>query len=255
MLLIIGGNPRSGTTMVRTLLNRHPEIYVTGELSIRDVYPEMMRLLATADETHRSKGKYARLHPRKERLIGELWFGLSKYDGDRDRFDSATVRGNKTPGSEQFFAEYEERIGYLRPRYIYCLRDPIKVVSSNLNARWSNGKFETALRRLRASYEAFLLVFDALAEREMIFRVDDFAEQPLETSRMLCRFLQVSDSAAETMAETPPANTMADHDRKAIEGGDRELTGEEIAIIRGDPVIAKLWPPKQAEDPLTQTPE
>lgn len=249
MLLIIGGHPRSGTSMVRDLLNRHPNIYVTRELSVRGVYPEMMGLLETADETHRASGKYARLHGRKERLVSDLWFGLSKYDEDRARFDGATVVGNKTPGSERFFAEYEERIGYLAPRYIYCLRDPVKVVSSNLNVRWSNGKFGTALARLRAGYEAFMAARDALGERLMVFRVEEFAERPVETCRALCAFLGVSGDAAEAMAETPPANTMARHDRKGKTGGDRVLSDEEIAAIRGDPVVARLWTAGVALDP------
>lgn len=238
MLLIIGGHPRSGTTMARDLLNRHPEIYVTAELPMLDVYPAMMGMLETADRVHRKIGKYGRLRKRKERLIKELWFGLSKFDEDRRRFASAKVLGNKTPGSELYFDQYEDRIGYLEPRYIYCLRDPVKVIASNLSMPWSNRKFDVAMDRLRGGYRAFQAVRDRLGDRLMIFRVDDFAGAPAETCRSLCGFLGVSEDAAAAMAETPPSNTSARYERQG-QLRKFELSDEQIALIRNDPAVTQ----------------
>lgn len=248
MLLVIGGHPRSGTTMLRTLLNRHPAIYVTSELPLRGVYPGMMDLLQTADETHQRIGKYARLESRKERLLTEMWFGLSKFDEKRPRFESATVIGNKTPGSEHFFAKYEERIGYLKPRYLYCLRDPAKVLASVLTMPWSDGKFEPALGRLRDGYEAFTSVRDALGSRLAIFRVDDFAKRPIEISHSLCDFLQVSNETAKKMAEAPPVNTQSRY-KDMGKASNRELSDSEVEAIRNDPVIAELWPGDPSSEP------
>lgn len=244
----ICGYARSGTSMCRHLLHAHPDVYVTNELG-RQVYPEFIRWLNRVDRlVQRVPGGSYRRRWRERRIgvVRDMWLALSKFREDRDAAESALLVGNKTPRAELYANELERALAGISVRYVYCLRDPQKVLRSKLNMALSNRNFEYGVKDLEASLRKMFELERAFPERVYIFSVDAYSKFPKGVVRDLLDFLGVSTSPEiiESLAGMSPENTMA-HQIAARRGagetvnGVRELTAEQIGALASSPIFAR----------------
>lgn len=234
MLAVIGGFARSGTSMLRNVLNEHDAIYCINEVPIKRTYPAMVRSFGTYEQRARELGSGYPFFEKAERMIAEQWMGLSKTAEDRDLFEAASIHANKTPGSESYFLDYEKIIPPQSIRYIYCWRDPVKVLESNFSMAWSGQNFEYTFGKMKKSYETYLSLRPILKERLLVFDLDAFINNPLDVSSALCYFIGVDQSFVLRMANLPPANTREQRKRNPVK---RELSEQEKARIVNDPLV------------------
>lgn len=249
-LTVVGGHPRSGTSSLRRILNRHPDVYCSNELPLREVYPAFIQSLRVAGERAAESEWNPNFRQRIDRLVAESWFALSKFDEEREPFEAAAAIANKTPGSERYFSDYARLLP--EARFIYCYRDPVKVVRSNLNMPWSGGSLDFALDRLRSGYSNFLDFQGRFPTRLHVFKIEDYARDPHAVSGKLCEILGVSDGRAgiEKMAETKPANTLGRYESKGQAKG-RELTEDEEGRVRSDAMVKRVAAACGLSEPAT----
>ncbi len=133
--VIVGGMPRSGTTLLRRLLNTADELFLYPEMNPARL-PSLFPFL---DELRGFLGR-KRLHVGPEVIDARishllrtvLATGLRRRDdlADHPRY------GFKQPNAELHHEAFARALGTCRPRWVLTVRDPVAVYSSNLT--WSN---------------------------------------------------------------------------------------------------------------------
>jgi hypothetical protein len=133
--IFIGGVGRSGTSLLRTLLNAHPNIAIGQELKIT---PAIVQLWQHAMRHASHLERYFFLEKDE---INHLFRGfinslLSKY---RKRYKKPRI-GEKTPNNIAYFRQIHQ----ISPRspLLHIIRDGRDVVCSLLKQSWTNGTGE-----------------------------------------------------------------------------------------------------------------
>ncbi len=189
--VVIGGCGRSGTTLLREMLSRHPSIACGPESGVLCSFPNPKRLATTWD-MERSE---------IERMIA----GASSVVGFAERFFGEYARrqgkarwGDKTPGNVRQFG----RLLALFPkgRFIHVLRDGRDVACSlRTHPRQTIRKGEVIERRISKPIEPGVRLWlkDAGAglalrghPRVIEVRYEDLVEEPERTCRAMCDFLE-----------------------------------------------------------------
>src|SRR5690606_32516489 len=108
-------------------------------------------------------------------------------------------------------AHFEKFMRSNSPLYIYCLRDPVKVLRSKLNMHLSNRNFDLSLKDLENSVGRALAMRDRIPDRMFIFSVDLYSRCPDKVTKMLLDFLAIDSSPATiaSVIDQPAANTMS----------------------------------------------
>lgn len=222
---------------MRNMLNQHRDIYCTNEVPIKTTYSMMIAALETAQKRAAEIKKAHFFNSRSPRLCAEQWYAFSKFDEDRERFSRASIIANKTPGAEAYFPRYESIFNGIDIRYVYCWRDPLACLRSNLSMKWSAHNFEYTFTKLRTSYKRFMEFRPVAGKRMYLFNLEEYADRPLNVASDLCRFLDVPDDDARKMTSLPAANTM-----NSRLGGTvvRELTEAEKRQVESDPVVKAM---------------
>jgi Sulfotransferase family len=221
--LLIGACPRSGTTLLRSLLNNHPEIAVPGETDF--VMPIWL-----------ARESYGNLRdPANRRRIGEWIFMEDGHGGRRLRAGGIgreeaverVVASPPTLGSifSTCFRIYAEahgkpRWGDKRPKYVHhvramfdlfpdaqfvnLIRDPRGAVSSLITLGWYPEK--VAVPSAASAWEASIRNLDRRAgalrpDQLLDIRFEDMALDPAASLRRVCSFagLRDDDEAIEQM--------------------------------------------------------
>jgi hypothetical protein len=167
---------RSGSTLLRVLLNTHSEIHAPHELHLRSVRVKPIR----------------REHPRKalrkagldeQRLRDLLWYRLL----DRELQSSGKrILVNKTP-SDVLIVDEIVRC-WPRARFIFLLRHPASIARSRERARPQDSRdhnLEVVLRYCRALEDARRTL------PGLTVRYEDLAADPARVTRDICAFLGV----------------------------------------------------------------
>lgn len=236
----IFGYMRSGTSMCRRLLHRHPEIYITNEVG-RSVYPGLVKFFRSSDAAFRempTAAIRARWIAKRGELLREMWLGLSKFDEQPGLAREAKILGNKTPRAEFVWSELEAALGGLKPKYIYCLRDPGKVLRSKMNMHLSGRDFNYSARDLERSLQVMFDIRAAFPKRLFLFSVDEYSRRPYDTVTSLLDFLGGSceEQVVRHMIDQPVANTMSQQIRSRVASGEEvrevvELTRDQVTEI------------------------
>ncbi len=223
--LIIGGCPRSGTTLLRSILDNHPEIAVPPETSF--VLPLWHR-----------RSEFGDLHrPEARREVAEFVFGPSGHGGRRIRGAVGKVEAidrlvaaQPTLGSllAASFALYAERTGKprwgdKRPRYamyigvifdlfpdaqfINVVRDPRGAVASQIPMGWDPPG--VALPASIANWESSVERVDAFARRLgpdqlLDVRYEDLVREPEHELKRICAFAGLNADAGVAAALSAP---------------------------------------------------
>ncbi|SMB21029.1 conserved protein of unknown function [Sterolibacterium denitrificans] len=192
--IFILGNGRSGTTLMRFMLNAHPDIHISEEICyhfwLRNFSGSFRRRLYCY--FHSFSYAWLRMDPQVV---------LDKLPAELDWKDSALVYlrilqckaaqygksryGEKGPllteRLDQLFREYP------RARVIHMVRDPRAVVYSHFTMPWSTSSFLGANLMVHANMRAIA----RHGERILAIRLEDLLAQPETTLRKVLDFVGV----------------------------------------------------------------
>ncbi|NNE36157.1 MAG: sulfotransferase [Rhodothermales bacterium] len=206
--LIIFGSSRSGTTLLRLMLNAHPRIAVPHELKYFNLVSAHARTRTWRNPL--SESDFTKLVDRfldeRDHVFEDI--GIQHVrdrifaDGDRTIVTPYLVAartwmehygkkrwGEKTP-NHLFYADVLIEM-FPRARFVYMMRDPRAVVSSMNSIRYfSEDSILNALNWNRSATVGYSLFETAIPEsHRLTLRYEDLAEEPETTLKLLCEFI------------------------------------------------------------------
>lgn len=249
-VVLIGGPPRSGTSLTHMLLDGHPQVHCARTDWVAfDRYHTLAAM--SGIETPRS-------HDDLRRIFDVALAGtpLAKWRLDRDLVDAELERHEpswdavfltmiqalraqhpgktialKRPTAEEHAPRITALLARhgLSCRFVYCLRAPYDTFLSWKHRRgaWGEGDgLETNVKLWIAlwltSTARALELRHGTPEATMLVRYEDVVADPHGESSRLCRFLDLPDEAGTMVTlqdAEPPNSSFDDHDRGARTGG------------------------------------
>ncbi|MBC2907747.1 sulfotransferase family protein [Streptomyces cupreus] len=166
---------RSGSTLLRVLLNSHPQIRAPHEMHLRTLSVGLTKPY--------TKKAMTELGLDQRELEYLLW--------DRILHRELVLSGrriivDKTPGNAAVWERLHE--GWPKARYIFLLRHPASMVTSLINGR-PDRELEATVREVLGYVEAVEAARNALPG--LTVRYEDLTERPEEVTQEICRFLGV----------------------------------------------------------------
>jgi len=164
---------RSGSTLLRVLLNSHPHIHAPHELHLRAI-------------SVRARGRWARASAAQLGLAGD---GLTHLLWDRLLHRSLVASGkrlivDKTPNN--VFIADELRACWPDARFVFLLRHPAAIARSRRNLRPHDGRNVERIRDYCETLEHARQAYDGLT-----VRYEDLTADPERVTREICAFLGV----------------------------------------------------------------
>lgn len=165
---------RSGSTLLRVLLNSHPQIRAPHEMHLRTLSVDL-----TKPYTKKAMDELGLDHRELEYL---LW--------DRILHRELVLSGkqiivDKTPGTGVWERLHE---GWPKARYLFLLRHPASMVSSLINNR-PERELDATVREVRMYIEAVEAARNGL--EGLTVRYEDLTEQPADVTQKICAYLGV----------------------------------------------------------------
>ncbi len=256
--IVVMGSPRSGTTLLTTMMHAHPRIAMPPETRwVQGVYRRRDEFGDLNDPANRRK--VAAFIMRKGTRFREL-----KIDPGRTTrriVSAAPTLGSVTAAVFEEFAasRNKERWGDKRPSYtmwvdrllamwpemqvIYMVRDPRACVASILRSPWFSGGFDEAVTAwARGEIEMRKFARRAVPGQYYKLRYEDLVADPGTELKQLCAFLgehfddamlRHQDAAEDIVPnwETYHDRTRQDIDPSRVHGWTRDLTAEQIGLI------------------------
>jgi hypothetical protein len=246
-LVVIGGMPRSGTTLTGALLASSPDVEVYNEIAPLDRFPALVDLTdqvrswseAVIENPHEAWRQLSEplVHDRVLRLFREFCRATGPHIPEgSDRWDApvakdARLMAVKQPNSELQVPELDRILGPKGPRLVYCMRDPGGIYESFLSVPWGASVTPAEfVERLRTSVAAASALGE---ERVVVFDVDRATEDREATiERFFGRLdVPVTDPVRRFASVWRPVNRSAgrfDEDALVV-GEERE---ERLAAFR-----------------------
>lgn len=217
MILIITGHPRSGTTMLRSFCNRHPDMAVTHEfgnfLYLQRPYGEHAKMLWARWRTVRSRWGYTRSFKPPLTSLNNLGFtlrylwalrrvsgGAAGIDADLAGramgrvFHSSAIVGDKLP---QYRTRLDEFASDNNIRCLLIYRDCRDVTSSFLKKKrtdWKGSqwveKFDSAAK-IAQRWADDMAKMKAYNGRAFVIRYEDLVQKPETVVPALSQWLGV----------------------------------------------------------------
>ena len=225
-LVFVCGALRSGTTLLRLMLEGHPGLSNPGEMDflfetppVKDGAPDM----AAYEEMLSRNRVFAGLGMRVTR-------GLN-YEQQIVEF----IRQLRKPGRRLTINIHRhfDRIPSIFPdaRYVHLLRDPRDAAKSAIGMGWAGNVFHGVDHWINSERS-----FEALAARTspaQIFQLknEDLIREPQQALTGLCRFLGVVYD--KTMLEYPSRSTYGPPEPKLLEQWRTGLSPREVGLIEG----------------------
>lgn len=195
-LIIVGGAPRSGTTLVQNILDTHPEIFGGPEFdrlpAVVNLRNQMLRSVAAGRISQFCDASHV------DEAIRKMVFSLltAKMDGNKARYIS-----EKTPANVLVFEDLHEI--FPEARFIFVVRDPRAVVNSMLQvgqrARQQGKKTGDFTRSIYAAIKYAQDCMDAgfkfaefHREKTYIIRYESLVRNPASETERICAFLGIA---------------------------------------------------------------
>lgn len=214
--LVVGGCPRSGTTLLNFLLNSHPAIRLTNENNfarlidqVGQLFYREQRLPSVPDRLKGPNENWRREDVERATLqfdkcaVPVLKALYTAHFGDQVCFDQVAYFGDKLPC--YYDRDWDRVQDFIKPmKVIHVSRDPRDVVNSMLrrahNTRQGKDYWHSLSTPEQACYEWARGWNFIVAERRQPKDVDylhikyeDFVDEPDRELARLCEFLQVED--------------------------------------------------------------
>lgn len=166
---------RSGSTLLRVLLNSHPQIRAPHEMHLRTLSVDLTKPY--------SKKAMSELDLDQRELEYLLWDRILHRELVRS---GKQIIVDKTPGNAGIWERLRE--GWPKARYIFLLRHPASMVSSLINGR-PDRDMESTVREVCMYVEAVEAARNALPG--LTVRYETLTEKPEEITQEICTFLGV----------------------------------------------------------------
>ncbi len=248
--IFIVGSGRSGTTLLRNMLNRHPAIAICPETHFNDLVYARRRAFGNLADQHRRRRLVTeylatnRIHMREidePALEAELMRNGTSYK----EFFASILRfyaeathkvraGEKTP-EHAMFTETLCR-WFPDALILHVLRDPRDVVASLMRMRW-------APRTISANARRWARVNFAASQARglpgyLLVRYETLVRQPEQELLRICTFAGVEYCSGMLMVETPPADCPPWFRRayesvttERLEKWREQLTPDQVALV------------------------
>ncbi|MEU3694845.1 sulfotransferase [Streptomyces griseoviridis] len=167
---------RSGSTLLRVLLNSHPEIRAPHEMHLRTLTVDLTKPY--------TKKAMTELQLDQRELEHLLWDRVLHRELVRS---GKKVIVDKTPGNAGVWERLHE--GWPGARYLFLLRHPASMVSSLINNR-PDRDLDATVREVRGYVEAVEAARAALPG--LTVRYEELTERPERTTQEICAFLGVA---------------------------------------------------------------
>jgi hypothetical protein len=166
---------RSGSTLLRVILNTHPDICAPHELHLR--------CLRVDFEKRYAELAFKELGIDKDELEHLLWDRVLHHELSRT---GKRIFVDKTPGNANVY----ERLATCWPnaRFIFLLRHPASVVSSLMETR-SDRELEPTIKEALTYLNAVEAAKQALPG--LVVRYEDLTDDPTRVTKELCTFLGI----------------------------------------------------------------
>lgn len=224
--VFIGGCPRSGTTLVGSLLGAHPKAVCVPESQFKIAWIQSARSSGGTldrDEALGSLGRDFRSKPwhldRSElsRRLGsriepaELITQLVISYAERVGHGGAARWIDHTPNNIRYFAQLAET--FPTARFVHLVRDPRAVAASLKPLDWGPNHSQTCATFWLQQISFGLAAEASLGERIHRIRYEDLVERPESTMEPLCRFLGLDFSSATLQGDgfAVPRYTRSQH--------------------------------------------
>jgi hypothetical protein len=238
-VLLIGGHVRSGTTLIRRLCNRHPDMAITHELRcfaalersysaharymLDDFWKRARRLPDDAIPRFWLTSHYLwRLRMHHDRRSGGVR-AMAVATALRDLFPHKCIVGDKTP---LYVFQLAKLVGIPQVSILIVVRDVRDVVSSTLE-RVKNGAWGTYWRDINTPeavakrWERSIVEMERYRDQIQLIRYEDLVREPANEIRRLAAWLDVD-----------PAGFPADMVRSSSVGKYKEhLTQDEVEKV------------------------
>ena len=256
--VFVGGCPRSGTTLLRTILNSHPSLAIPHETRyVVDAYRQRERWGDLSERANRvklaqwivnrKKSRVERLMPDAQLLVDRmaeapptlgslLSTGFRIYAERRDKPRWGDKRPAYALNLDAVFALYPDA------QFINIVRDPRATVASIRKIGWfkdglvaGTELYERSLRRSQRSAKRLA------SDQFMQIRYETLAADPLPIVEQMVRFLQLDPAGLDRMMafhETADIRSKFMHPlvskpitTQAVRAWEDALTHEEVAFI------------------------
>lgn len=198
--MLIGGMPRSGTTLVETVIGSHSRIAVPpgdfafAELSDRGLTVEQIFSILSKKATWKlwDSKDFAALFDMNH---GDAFRAtLIRYAEDAGK----DIPGAKAPFCEFYINAYQDWLSGDDLRFIYVLRNPFDVMASlkhsHIHTNWHRFRDLIAVQSRNWLRSASVIMAKAYRQPDNVFvlRYEDFVGDPIRFGAEMCEFLGVS---------------------------------------------------------------
>lgn len=248
--IFIVGMPRSGTTLLRSLLNQHPLIAIAPETHFLTMYQGNSKSPESCLQEYLSSERFRYFGIKQEnvylRLKKEACLSYKKvFDAlikEYALYVNKPIFGEKTPGHYEHLTTFFQ--WYPEARVLWIIRDPRAVAASYQHVPWHKGGVTGPAIRWRSSIKE--LQKWKKDGRVFVLKYEDLIMSPQLSIDAICDFLNV-DSIPKTRLETNRDDPSLNHHKgwehehlkssaksistRPLTKWKAELTSKQIAII------------------------
>lgn len=251
-VLFVGGVARSGTTLLRNMLNAHPLVAVPDESPfIREVHKELVRRGAPDDvelawmliRHERFFRQWGLDHADVEAALA-VWSPNSYSDLIRVLFatyarkEGKPLSADKTPSHAYCFDWFAER--FPASRFVHLIRDPREVCMSLSVQPWQPGGIVAAAEKWVDTVTRANMARELLADRFIEIRYEQLVREPRAVLKTLCAFAGLP-FADEMMSYTAAPRLLPDrHHAMSRASPRRGLRPWREELERGDVAMIEL---------------
>ncbi len=194
-LIIIGGAPRSGTTLLQNMLDCHTDILGGPEfLHLPDIMELRKKLRTSLDRNWINLiCSYEGVDDRIREMIEGFLINFADKQNTR-------LLSEKTPESVLVFSELAEVLP--DARFIHIVRDPRATIASLLEVGkkakqkgntppLQTRNINSAIRSVKQCLEGGLDAIEKVPDRLLTIRYEDLASEPQFVTKKICRFLNI----------------------------------------------------------------
>jgi hypothetical protein len=225
-LVFVCGALRSGTTLLRLMIDGHPALSNPGEMDFL-FEPPPVRDGGRDMKAYASDLAFNRVFAGAKL---ELTEGLSYEDQVRD-----FIRQLRKPGKRLTINIHRhfERIPELFPsaRFVHLLRDPRDAAKSAIAMGWAGNVFHGVDHWIKSERSFERLAAATFPERIFQLKNEDLIRAPRQSLIRLCAFL--GEAYDNHMLDYPSRSTYGPPDIKLVEQWRGDLSLQEIALIEG----------------------